>query len=53
MDIFLNQVIQFYSNNMTNIHHLTTHSMMALPHKMAMYYDHIYVTSLHPMYITR
>jgi len=26
MDIFLNQLIQFYSNNVTNLHHLTTHS---------------------------
>jgi len=26
-DIFLKQLIQFYSNNATNIHHLTTHSM--------------------------
>jgi len=25
MDIFLNQLIQFYSNNSTNLHHLTTH----------------------------
>jgi len=26
MDIFLNQLIQFYSNNATNLHHLTSHS---------------------------
>jgi len=25
MDIFLNQLIQFYSNNTTDIHHLTPH----------------------------
>jgi len=25
-DIFLNQLIQFYSNNATDLHHLTTHS---------------------------
>jgi len=25
MDIFLNQLIQFYSNNATNLHHLTSH----------------------------
>jgi len=35
MDIFLNQLIQFYSNIATNLHHLTTHSTMVLPHKMA------------------
>jgi len=28
-------VIQFYSNNATNLHYLTTHSAMVLPHKMA------------------
>ena len=35
MDIFLNQLIQFYSNNATNLRHLTTHSTTVLPHKMA------------------
>jgi len=35
MDIFLNQLIQFYSNNATNVRHLTMHSMTVLPHKMA------------------
>jgi len=35
MDIFLNQLIEFYSNNATNLHHLTTHSTTVLPHKMA------------------
>jgi len=34
-DISLNQLIQFYSNNATNLHHLTTHGTTALPHKMA------------------
>jgi len=34
-DIFLNQLIQFYSNNATNVHHLTKHSMTVLLHKMA------------------
>jgi len=34
-DIFLNQLIQFYSNNATNLYHLTTHSTTVLPHKMA------------------
>jgi len=29
MDIFLNQPIQFYSNNVTNLHHLTPHSTKA------------------------
>jgi len=27
MDIFLNQLIQFHSNNTTNLHHLTSHSI--------------------------
>jgi len=35
MDIFLHQLIQFYSNNATNLHHLTTHSTTMLPYKMA------------------
>jgi len=26
MDIFLNQLIQFYSDNGTNLHHLPSHS---------------------------
>ena len=33
--VFLNQLIQFYSNNATKLHHLTTHSTTVLPHKMA------------------
>jgi len=28
-------MIHFYSNNMTNLHHLTTQSMTVLPQKMA------------------
>ena len=28
-------MIQLYSNNARNLHHLTTHSMTVLPHKMA------------------
>jgi len=32
--ICLNQLIQFYSNNTTNLHHLTTRSRTVLPHKM-------------------
>jgi len=35
MDIFLNQLIQFYSNNVTNHRHLTTHSTTVLTYKMA------------------
>jgi len=35
MDIFLNQLIQFHSNNATNLHHLTTHSTTVLTYKMA------------------
>jgi len=35
MDIFLNQLIQFYSNNATDLHHLTMHSMTVLTYKMA------------------
>jgi len=51
MDILLTQMIQFYLNNATNLHHLTTHSMTVLPHKIwRSYCDHRYVTSLHPMY---
>jgi len=34
MDSFLNRLIQFYSNNATDIHHLTTHCTTVLPHKM-------------------
>jgi len=35
MDIFLDQLIQFYSNNAINLHHLTTHSTTVLTNKMA------------------
>jgi len=35
MDIFLNQLIQFYSNKATNLHRLTTHSSTMLTYKMA------------------
>jgi len=34
-DIFLNQLIQFYSNNATNLRHLTTYSTTVLTYKMA------------------
>ena len=49
-DIFLNQLIQFYSNNATNLHHLTTHSTTCWPTKWRSHCDHRYMTSLHPMY---
>jgi len=35
MDIFLNQLIQFYSNNAINLHHLSTHSTTVFTYKMA------------------
>jgi len=35
MDIFSKQLIQLYSNNAINLHHLTTHSTMVLTYKMA------------------
>jgi len=40
-DIFLNQLIQFYSNHATDLHHLTPHSIcrVALQHR-----DHIVAT---------
>jgi len=39
-------MIQFYSNNATNLHQLTTYSTTVLLHKMAI----VFATSLHPMY---
>jgi len=42
MDIFLNQLIQFYSNNATNLHHLTTHSRTCST-KGRSHCDHRYV----------
>jgi len=50
MDILLNQLITFYSNNATNLHYLTTHSTTCWPTKWRSHYDHGYVTSLHPTY---
>jgi len=47
MDLFLNQLIKFYS---TNLQHLTTHSTTCWPTKWRSHCDHRYVTSLHPMY---
>jgi len=31
MDSFLNHLIQFYSNNATDLHSLTSHSMLCCP----------------------
>jgi len=45
-------IIQIYSNNATNLHHLTTHSMTCWCTKWRLHCDHRYVTSLHPMYFT-
>jgi len=47
MDIFLSQLIQFYLNNVTDLHHLTSHSVPCCPTAMRL---QITVTSLHPMY---
>jgi len=51
-DIFLNQLINFYSNNATNLHHLTTRTQYeVLTYKMAIALrPQLYVTSLHHMY---
>jgi len=51
MDIFLNHLIQFDSNNATNLHHLTTHSTTCWSTKWRSHCDHRCVTSLHPMHI--
>jgi len=40
---FLNQLIQCYSNNATNIHHLTTHSTTCWPTKWWSHFDHRYM----------
>jgi len=50
MDIFLNQLIQFYSNNATTLHHLTTHSTTCWPTKWRSHCGHSYVASLYLMY---
>ena len=51
MDIFLNYLIQFYSNNTTNLRHLTQRIISSYTNKSG---DRIVtidsVTSLHPMY---
>jgi len=48
--IFLNQLIQFYSNNATNLYQLTSYSTTVLPHKMEIVLRPQIVTLLHPMY---
>jgi len=50
MDIFLNQLIQFYLNNATKRYHLTTHSKACCSTKWRSCCDHRAVMSLHPMY---
>jgi len=35
MDIFVNQLIQFYANNSTDLRPLTSHNMPSYTHKMA------------------
>jgi len=50
MDIFLKELIQFYSNNATNLCQLTTHSTTPCLTKWQSCCDHRAVTSLHPMY---
>jgi len=50
MDIFLNQLIQFYSNNTTNLHHLTTHSTTVLPYEMAIVLQPQIYDVISPMY---
>jgi len=52
MGIFLNQLIQCYSNNMINLRPLTTHIMSCYAHKMAITLWPQIMTSLHPMYHT-
>jgi len=48
---FLNRLIQFYSNNTTNLHHLTSHSTPCCPTKMEIVlWPYITVSSLQPMY---
>jgi len=48
---FLNKIAivrtQFYSNNATSLHHLTTHSTTYWPTKWRSHCDHRYVASLH------
>ena len=48
MDIFLNQLIQFYSNNTLNLHPFTPRIMPCYTHKMAIvsWPPTDYVTSL-------
>jgi len=51
MDIFLNELNRVYSNNATNLYHLTTHSTACCPTKWRPCGDHRAVmTLLQPMY---
>jgi len=43
MNSFLNQLLQFYSTNATNLHHLTTHSTTCWLTKWRSHWDHRYV----------
>jgi len=50
--IFLNQLIQFYSNNATNLRHVTSvHSTPCCPTTEIALWPQIIVTSLHPVTI--
>jgi len=51
MDIFLNQLIPFYSNNATDLSPLNFTQYAVLPHSMEIVlWPQIAVTSLHAMY---
>jgi len=48
MDIFLNQLIQLYSNNATNLHHLISHNTPRCPTtQRIVMWPQTTVTSLH------
>jgi len=49
VDIFLNQLVKFYLNNMVNLHPLTPRIMPSYTHKKAKVTIDS-VTSFHPMY---
>jgi len=49
MDICLNQLIQFYSNNATNLHHLTSQVYAVKSHNIDTCPE-ITVTSFHSVY---
>jgi len=51
MDIFLNELIHFYSNDATNRHHFHFTQYAVLPNSIEIVMlSQITVTSLHPMY---